>query len=175
MLDAPTVWRQRGGSIRFTVTGFDADKDALPAAYLRWKLAGDTDDRPAWTPDTQVVVTRVGTTDDKSGAIFAASVPDLANKPPHVQSTVLGIIPTAQFRVVVSHAGSTVAWIRDIGITSKWLALCLAVLFVAVAAIILHVFAWMLAVPGRGPVLRIISSAAAEPAWRSFRSSCGPW
>jgi len=195
-LDSPVVWQTRGGEIRFTITGIDLTKDPPPAvvACMRWKErdlagpapaqaannasgpAGATQNRPgpaAWTQDMQIIPTRIGATADKSGTIFAVTVPYLEDRPAAVQASLFGAIPAAELRVIVSDtaASPTVQLdaTHDIGITSKRFALCLAVLFVAAAAKILYCFASRIGVPGRDPVLRIISSSSGWASLAQFQ------
>jgi hypothetical protein len=164
-LDHPTVWQTRGGEVRFTITGLDPTKDnPTVVACLRWKQPPAAK-QPAlvWTP---LQVIRVGTTSDKTGLIFAVTIPELADPPANVDSILFGSIPTAELRILAAEGTGQPAVeldaTRDIRVTAKWLAALLAFSFAIGIGVLLYFFAKNLGVPGgrRYDIpLRIISTA----------------
>jgi hypothetical protein len=160
-LDHPTVWQTRGGEVRFTITGLDRAKDnPTMVACLRWKQPGSAK-QPAlrWT---SLPVSRAGTTNDGTGFIFSVTIPDLADPPANVESALFGTIPTAELRILAAEGAQSepeLDAMRDIGVTSKLIAGGLALLFAVGMGIVLYISARRLGVPGRGVILRIISSS----------------
>jgi hypothetical protein len=171
-LGQPTIWQTRGGEVRFTIAGLDPAKDnPSVVACLRWKLLPRTNQpAPRWT---SLLVSRVGTTKDAMGLIFSVTIPDLDNPPVDVEATLFGAVPTADLRIVAAEgAGQPTPELdatRDIGVTSKSVAAVLAVLFAFVIGLVLYIFALLLGVPGRGVILRIISTASGWASLAQFQ------
>jgi hypothetical protein len=108
-------------------------------------------------------VSRVGATTDKTGLIFAVTIPELADRPANADATLFGMIPTAELRVLAAEGagqpGVELDTTRDIGVTSKELAAILALIFAIGIGFLLYRFARNLGVPGNDIILRIISTA----------------
>ncbi len=154
-LDEQTKWQPYGGSVRFTVTGLDVQHNIpLVTACLRWKVKDG-----AVQPCLDATPVRIGETRDKSGIIYAASVP-LAwrDRAANVEELFLGI-PLAELQVSFPEQPTAQPSSLQIGITVKAFAGLVAAVFALMAGLVLRAFARALGAPGSGPVLPLISSA----------------
>ena len=156
-LDEHTKWQPYDGSIRFTVTGLEVQRN-LPhmTACFRWKIKG----APAKSNCVATTPTPMGETRDKSGIIFAASVPLAWSDRPSDAETVFPAIPLAELLVSFADQPTLQPTRLQVGITVKSLAIVIAAVFVILAGIVLRRFAISLGVPGTGPILRIISTSS---------------
>lgn len=175
-LDSRTKWQARGGRIRFTVAGLEVQRSVpTVTTCLRWKVAQAPS--PACTP---LVAVKVGETDDNTGITFAVTIPEGLGAPLAGTPDVLFLVPTAELAVKVEEqptpsAGNPApkptvhADTLEIGITSRWLAIAMALLFVLHAGWLLQRFARHINVPGRNVVLRIISSSSGRASLAQFQ------
>lgn len=181
--DDKTPWQAQYNQVKFTVTGTNFQNSDHVKVRMCWKCEeqrwrpppkdGEDDGRnkppcahcwPSW-PDKPMPATLVGETDDKSGQIFAVTVPMgwyQGLRTSGVQKTFFGVVPVAELQVTVTDPTApsvTARALFDIGISSIWLALVAAVLFVVLVGVALKRIAECLKVPGTGWFLPIISSA----------------
>jgi hypothetical protein len=167
-IDPTSVWRPRGGNVRFTVSGpgFTLGSAAVGACF-RWSYNAAPANR--WLPSPSV---RVVDASDPSAPVFTATVPELSDSPRNAwkiiwnmasagDTTALGLVPLADFRVMIDTGtgAAPVEVVQPVGITNQPLALVVAIAVVAASWIVLYVFARLRGVPGGpDPVLQLIST-----------------
>jgi len=168
-------WQPRGGTVAFTVRANAPDlKGVAVVACFRWSLgqegaeactkkaaAGGTNavspSACRWHSSPRVWVTRF--TDNE--VTYNAIVPrDLGARTDSVQKMAFGMVPLADFRVIVTGgpAGAGVQVVRPLGITSPGFAAFCALAAAAIALLMFRAFAKMRGVPGDDILLWLIST-----------------
>src|SRR5262249_47430570 len=145
-VDGSTIWQARGGTVFFTLTGFDSQKSNSVTVCLRPgpKDPKDPNDWAGSVPLDPIPVAQIA---GKSGAKFAVILPS--------GFEACSFNAAAQLRTIASESSSAppvLDVVREIRISAAWFAALLAGVFVVAAAVALYCFARFLQVPGTGVV-----------------------
>jgi hypothetical protein len=167
-VDPSSTWRAEGEDVKFTVAGPDFSlSTATVAACFRWANNASANNKWVQSPTVRLV-----DASKPSEPVFEATTPQLPPAPDNLwlkllrksqggETEALGLVPDADFQVVVSGAaGSTpVTVTQPIGVTNEPLAVAVAVIVVIVAWAALFAFGRWRGVPGGwDPVLQVIST-----------------
>jgi len=182
-------WRARGEDLSFTISGPDFTTDNLQIAVcFAWtptppKPATGPDGKPKPSPPPplpqtwyETPVLHVADVSNAHAATYSAKVPNLPAEgnrlwnrithdgPRAGASTALGLAPLADVRIYV-RGSATAAWLpldytEQVGITDVWFSVALSLVVAAIAWLIVVVLGKGRGVPGRDPVLKVISTKA---------------
>jgi hypothetical protein len=171
-IDQTSVWRPRGGEVKFTLNGPGVSNVSQVVACYKW-----SNNRSASNPYRQAAVQLVDASKTPD-LVYSATVPDLPAAPRDIwsfvfghfgdgDSTALGLVPLADFRViVVTGTGATAQRaevVQQVGVTYPLVAAIVTAGVVLIAWSLLYLFGRQRGVPGGGKgdaILRLISTKA---------------
>jgi hypothetical protein len=148
VFESEHIYQGPGGDVHFTVSG-ELKSQPDMHALLCWKPSASVA-----TCRAELRLRRLRETQDPPGVVYAVTIPrefktSPNDKPEH---GLFGLVPIAELTITAGD-DSTPKWqvVREIGVTSRWLAAVLALFAVLGAGIILYRFAIYLGVPGPKP------------------------
>jgi hypothetical protein len=167
-LEPSTVWRPRGGEVRFFIRGSGITVQTVQACFAWSQTSGVPQSGYLTSPLVRVIAS------DGERAEYGAIVPGLAGAHPFwpmrlarqtaTQFTGFGIVPVADMQVLATvltprgNALVSVAVILPVGVTSVGWSILLVVASVLGTAYVLYRFGEARRVPGRNPILKIIAT-----------------
>jgi len=175
-VDSASDWRPRGDAVKFTIQGSSfAAADAQVATCFRWRIIPKaSDNKPGLWVQSEPPKSIADT--NQPGTSYLATVPltlsaapgnplaRLLGKPGSAASAALGLVPLADFRVMVRPVGAATWTFVDvepqpIGITNGLLALVVTIIIVLLGWGALYRFGQLRGVPGAGnAILQVIST-----------------
>ncbi|HSY24972.1 MAG TPA: fibronectin type III domain-containing protein, partial [Polyangiaceae bacterium] len=176
-IDETTRWEPYNGTVLFSITGLDSAQGSTAAmnplveACFRWKR----DDLPF---NNCLAPERVNKA--ANGTVtFASTVPFGFSDRPTGVGTMFGVLPVAQLRIRlldskpppppgVEHA-VLATYLREIEVTAPGFSILFALVFLAVAFVLLYLFSRALRVPGSNLLLRVISTPSGWASLSQFQ------
>ena len=176
-LDPATPWQPRGGNVRIIVeSAAQSLKDVDLTVCFRWSGVGNA---VKYLPPSAVHLVEFSSDANRGKAVYSVTVPNGSALPrvasswfdrlfgtlpsgPPPQPTRFDngmIVPIADAIVIAGKSGSVLAsTVLEVGVTSVWNACLVTLVAVAVAHVLLYVWAVSRNVPGHSPWMRLIST-----------------